>query len=172
MTDYKEVRTTEHESGSEQRAATFKATQLIWLLLGILEAMLALRFIFKLIGVNPANAFATLLYSVTGFFVAPFASLTGAPAAGRIVLEISTLIAMIVYLLIAWALERIVYVIFYRPRGPVSVKQTTVAEHTPPQAPLGVNQTMTTERTTTQAPVDTSQTTVTERTNTQTPGSP
>jgi hypothetical protein len=88
------------------------------------------------------------------------------------VLEISTLIAMIVYLLIAWALERIVYVLFYRPRGPVSVKQTTIAEHTPPQATLGVNQTMTTERTTTQVPVDTSQTTVTERTNTQTPGSP
>jgi hypothetical protein len=172
MTDYKEVSTTQSESGREQRAATFKATQLIWLLLGILEAMLALRFIFKLIGVNPANNFATLLYTVTGFFVAPFASLTGAPTTGRIVLEISTLIAMIVYLLIAWALERIVYVLFYRPRGPVSVKQTTIAEHTPPQATLGVNQTMTTERTTTQVPVDTSQTTVTERTNTQTPGSP
>jgi hypothetical protein len=67
MTEYQEVRTTEHESGREQRVATFKATQLIWLLLGILEAMLALRFIFKLIGVNPANAFASLLYSVTGF---------------------------------------------------------------------------------------------------------
>jgi len=61
---------------------------------------------------------------------------------------------MIVYLLIGWALERIVYVLFYRPRGPVSVRQTVVAEHTPQQAPTGV-----------------SQTTVTERTNTQTPGS-
>jgi hypothetical protein len=47
------------------------------------------------------------------------------------VLEVSSIIAMIVYLLIAWALERIVYVLFYRPRGPVSVKQTTVADHTP-----------------------------------------
>jgi len=40
MTDYKEVRTTEHEAGREQRVATFKATQLIWLLLGLLEAQL------------------------------------------------------------------------------------------------------------------------------------
>jgi len=133
MTDYKEVRTTEHEVGQEQRVTTFKATQLIWLLLGILEALIALRVIFKLIAVNPANAFATFLYNVTGFFVGPFASLTGAPALGGSVLEISSIIAMIVYLLIGWALERIVYVIFYRPRGPVSVKQTTVAEHTPPQ---------------------------------------
>jgi hypothetical protein len=87
------------------------------------------------------------------------------------VLEISSIIAMIVYLLIAWALERIVYVLFYRPRGPVSVRQTMVSDHTPLQAPLGVSQTTTTDRTTTQTPTGADQTTVTERTNTQTPGS-
>jgi len=135
MTDYKEVRTTEHESGREQRVATFKVTQMIWLLLGLLEGVLALRFVFKLIGVNEANAFATLLYNVTHFFVAPFASLTGAPAAGGMVLEISTIIAMIVYLLIAWGIERVVYVLFYRPRGPVSVRQTIVSDHTPHKHP-------------------------------------
>ena len=169
MTDYEEVRNTEHESGREQRVATFKATQLIWLLLGLLEAAIALRVVFKLIAVNAANPFAMLLYNVTDFFVAPFASLMGAPASGGMVLEISSIIAMIVYLLIAWALERIVYVFFYRPRGPVSVRQTIVAEHTPQQTPVGVSQTVTTDRTTTQAP--TSQKTVTERTNTQTPSS-
>ena len=135
MTEYKEVRTTQHESGQEQRVASFKATQLIWLLLGILEAALALRIVFKLIGVNEANPFAALLYAVTDFFVAPFASLIGAPAAGDMVLEISTIIAMIVYALIAWALERIVYLLFYRPRGPVSISQTSVSEHTPPPTP-------------------------------------
>jgi YggT family protein len=134
MADYKEVRTTEHESGQEQRVATFKATQLIWLLLGLLEAAIALRIVFKLIAVNAANPFATVLYKLTDFFVAPFASLVGAPAAGGMVLEISSIIAMIVYLLIGWALERIVYVLFYRPSGPVSVRQTIVADHTPQQA--------------------------------------
>ena len=83
MTDYKEVRTTQNESGREQRVATFKATQLIWLLLGILEAAIALRVVFKLIAVNAANPFAALLYSVTDLFVAPFASLIGAPAVWR-----------------------------------------------------------------------------------------
>ena len=46
MTDYKEVKTTEQESGQGERVATFKATQIIWLVLAILEAVLALRFIF------------------------------------------------------------------------------------------------------------------------------
>lgn len=152
MTDYKEVRTTEHESGREQRVATFKATQMIWLLLGLLEAVIALRVVFKLIGVNAANSFATLLYNVTDLFVAPFASLTGAPAAGGMVLEISSVIAMIVYFLIAWGIERVVYVLFYRPRGPVSVRQTTVSDHTPQQAPTGTSQTTVTERTDTHTP--------------------
>ena len=131
MTDYKEVRTTQHEQGREQRVTTFKATQLIWLLLGLLEAAIALRIVFKLIAVNAANPFAALLYAVTNLFVAPFASLMGAPTAGGMVLEISSIIAMIVYLLIGWALERIVYVLFYRPRGPVSVRQTIVDDHIP-----------------------------------------
>jgi len=165
LTDYKEVSTTQHESGREQRVATFKITQLIWLLLGLLEAMIALRVVFKLIAVNAANPFATLLYKVTDFFVAPFASLTGAPAVGGMVLEISSILAMIVYFLIAWALERIVYVLFYRPRGPVSVRQTIVADHIPQLIPVDVSQTVTTERTTTQAPTGVSQTTVTESTN-------
>jgi YggT family protein len=147
MTDYKEVRTTAHEAGQEQRFATFKATQLIWLGLGILEAAIALRVMFKLIGVNAANPFATLLYNVTNLFVAPFASLTGAPAAGGMVLEISSIIAMVVYLLLGWALERIVYVLFYRPRGPVSVSQTTVADHTSEQVPAVVSQTTVTKHT-------------------------
>ena len=155
MTDYREVRTTEHEQGQEQRVATFKATQIIWLLLGLLEAAIALRVVFKLIGVNAANPFAALIYSFTNLFVAPFTSLIGAPAAGGMVLEISSIIAMIVYLLVAWGLERIVYVLFYRPRGPVSVRQTIVTDHTPQVV----------------EPVAPSQTTVTERTSTQTPGS-
>ncbi len=154
MTDYQDVRTTKHEQGQEQRAVTFKATQLIWLLLGILEAMIALRVVFKLIGVNASNSFATFLYGITHLFVAPFASLTGTPAVGNMVLEISSIIAMLVYLLIAWAIERIVYVSFYRQRGPVTVRQTIVSDHTPLQPSTS-----------------TSQTTVTERTNTKTPGS-
>lgn len=117
-----EVRTVEHESGREQRVATFKATQLLWLVLGLVEATIALRVVFKLIAVNATNPFAALLYNVTDIFVAPFTSLTGAPAAGEMVLEISSIIAMIVYLLVGWALERTIYVLFYRPRGPVSVR--------------------------------------------------
>lgn len=131
MTDFKEVNTTHSDEGEKSRNTTFKVTQIIWLLLGILEAALALRFIFKLIGVNPANAFASIVYGFTNLFVAPFASLTGSPAAEGMVFEFTTLIAMAVYALVFYGIERLVYVLFYRHDGDKSVKQTTVTAHTP-----------------------------------------
>jgi len=151
MSSYQEVRTTQHESGRGQRIAVFKATQIIWLLLGLLEAAIALRVIFKLIAVNAANPFATLLYNVTHLFVGPFASLAKAPTSGGMVLEISSILAMLVYLLIAWGIERFVHVVFYRERGPVSVSHTTVSEQTPAPVPVGVSQTTVTESSKTQS---------------------
>ena len=124
-----EVQTVQKDPGTERRIFTFKATQVVWLLLSIFEALLALRFVLKLIGANPASPFAVVLYGFTGLFLYPFAGLIGTPAAGGMVMEISTLIAMLVYGLIAWAVERIIFVIFYRPRGPVT-QTTTTDQHT------------------------------------------
>ena len=124
-----EVQTTQKEPERERRILTFKATQLVWLFLGILEALLALRFGLKLIGANPDSPFAVFIYGFTNLFLFPFAGLTGTPAAGGMVLEISSVIAMVVYALIAWALERIIWLIFYRPRGPVT-QTTTTDQHT------------------------------------------
>ncbi|MBE3118075.1 MAG: YggT family protein, partial [Candidatus Atribacteria bacterium] len=124
-----EVQTTQKEPERERRIFTFKATQIVWLVLGILEALLALRFFLKLIGANPESPIAVFIYGFTSLFLFPFAGLTGTPAAGGMVLEISTVIAMVVYALIGWALERIIWVIFYRPRGPVT-QTTTTDEHT------------------------------------------
>ena len=128
-----EVRTTQKEPEREQRIFTFKATQLIWLFLGILETLLALRIGLKLIAANPGSPIVALIYGFTNLFLFPFAGMTVTPSAGGMVLEISTFFAMVIYALIAWAVERIVWVIFYRPSSPaVSVTETSTSErHTP-----------------------------------------
>ncbi len=141
MTSFKEVTTSQHEQGQNGRVATFKVTQLIWLFLGILEAILALRFLFKLIGVNEANTFASFLYGLTKLFVLPFESLIGAPSTAGMTFEFTTLIAMIIYALIGWVLERLVYVLFYRPSGPVSTQQRTVVDQIRPQTTSNVSTT-------------------------------
>jgi hypothetical protein len=124
-----EVQTTQKEPERERRIFTFKATQIIWLLFGILEVMIALRIGLKLIGANPASPIAVFIYGFTGLFLLPFQGLIGTPTSGDLVLEISSIIALVVYALIGWALERIIWVIFYRPRGPVvGVTQTTTTD--------------------------------------------
>jgi hypothetical protein len=131
MTDNRvsETRTTQKEPERERRIFTFKATQLVWLLFGVLEALLALRIGLKLIGANAASPVAAFLYGFTDLFLWPFTGLIGTPEAGGLVLELTTVIAMVVYALIAWALERIIWVIFYRPRGPVvAVSQTSSSD--------------------------------------------
>lgn len=120
-----EVKSEQWETGSDRQVATFKVTQLIWLMVGILEAALALRFLLKLIAANPSSPIAALIYDFTDLFLIPFSGLTVTPAAGGMVLEISTLIAMLIFGLVGWAFERLVWVVFYRPRGPiVEVTQT------------------------------------------------
>ena len=124
-----EVTSTQQEPEREQRIFTFKATQLIWLLFGILEILIALRIGLMLIGANPQSPIVALIYGFTYLFLFPFNGLVGSPTAGNMVLELSSMFAMLIYGLIAWALERTVWLIFYRPRGPVvGTTQTTTNE--------------------------------------------
>jgi hypothetical protein len=125
-----EVQSVQREPERELRILTFKATQLVWLLFGILETLIALRILLKLIGANPGSPIAVLIYGFTDLFLFPFAGLTVTPAAGGMILEISSLFAMLIYALVAWAVERVIWLIFYRPRGPVvEVTRTTNSEH-------------------------------------------
>ena len=131
-----EIRTSQREPEREQRIFSFKATQFVWLLFGILEALIALRIGLKLIGANPDSPIVALIYGVTYLFLFPFEGLIASPTAGSsMVLELSSMFAMLIYGLIAWAMERIVWLVFYRPRGGpvVGTTQTTTSErHTTP----------------------------------------
>ncbi len=124
-----EIRTSQRESDQEQRIFSFKATQLIWLALGLVEALIAMRIVLKLIGANPESLFAVFIYGVSSIFLFPFEGLVENPTNGNMVLELTSIIAMLVYAFVFWAVERIIWVIFYRPRGSrVGVTQTTTSE--------------------------------------------
>ena len=127
-----EVKTSQREPNREQRIFTFKATYMIWLLVVMLEGLIALRIGLKLIGANADSPVAALIYGFTNLFLFPFVGLIGTPTAGGMVLEISSVIAMVVYGLAGWAFERMVWVIFYRPReAAVAVTQRTSSEQRP-----------------------------------------
>jgi len=125
-----EVRTSQNEPEREQRIFTFKASQLIWLAFGVLEMLIALRIGLMLVGANVGSPVVAMIYGITSLFLIPFVGLIGSPTFGGFVLEISSMFAMLIYALIAWVIDRVVWLIFYRPRGPVvAVTETTTSEH-------------------------------------------
>lgn len=99
---------------AEQLIRFTKATQVTWLVVGIIETLIGLRVLLKLIGANPANDFANFIYGFAGLFVGPFNGLTGSPAAGAVVLEIPSLIAMLIYALVGWGLIQIFRLVLIR----------------------------------------------------------
>lgn len=96
------------DTGAERLAVTSKLISIVWLLAGMLEILLGLRFILKLMAANPAAPFVDFIYSLSAPFLWPFFGITGTPAANNMVLEIPTLIAMIVYALLAWIVVRVI----------------------------------------------------------------
>lgn len=80
----------------------YRGTQIVWYLLGLVEILLAFRFIFKLLGANPAAGFTDFIYGITYIFAAPFLSVFGNTKviAGSI-FEWTTILAMFVYWVIA-----------------------------------------------------------------------
>ena len=64
---------------------------------------------------NPRNAFVAITYNFTALFLAPFTGLTTNPAIDGMILEITSIIAMIVYALVALAAIRLTWLVFYQP---------------------------------------------------------
>jgi hypothetical protein len=89
------------------------AVNVISFLLGVLEVVLALRFVFRLLGASQGNSFTLFLYNLSHVFVAPFNGIFHDQALGTSnVFEFSTLIAMLVFALLAWGLVALSRVVF------------------------------------------------------------
>jgi uncharacterized protein YggT (Ycf19 family) len=98
----------------EYREALYKVSQFIWLIFVGIEALIGIRVILMLIGANPANTFTAFVYQLSELFLWPFRNIVANPAFQNNVLEITSIIAMIVYPLIGWAIVRLIWVLFYR----------------------------------------------------------
>ena len=86
----------------------YRAAQIVYLILGILETLLLIRFLLKLLAANPDAGFSSLIYGITGPFVALFQDVFATPQSRGSVLELSTILAMIVYALIAWGIVKVI----------------------------------------------------------------
>ncbi len=72
-----------------------------------MEALLGLRFVLSFAGANPGAPFADLIYNFSAVFLAPFRYILPTSVVGRSAFEWSTLVAMLVYWLIAVGIVRL-----------------------------------------------------------------
>jgi uncharacterized protein YggT (Ycf19 family) len=95
---------------------------LISLVIGLIAILIAIRVVLKLLAANTASGFTHFIYGVTGSFVAPFQGIFGTPSTDNgAVFEISSILAIAIYLLVGWLLMRLVQLMIDRPTTGVSV---------------------------------------------------
>jgi hypothetical protein len=97
-----------------QTAATNsqKSEYLIYYIFGALEILLAFRLVLKLMGAGVSSAFVSFIYGLTGLFILPFEGIFRRGLSQGIettsILEPATVIAFIVYALLAWGIVKLV----------------------------------------------------------------
>lgn len=104
-------------AAANQNSSIARVINIVYFMFGALELLLAVRVILQLVGVNAENGFASFIYGLSAPFVALFASLMQNPAlSATSVLEVTTLIAMLVWAIVAWLTGRLLWLVLSRPR--------------------------------------------------------
>lgn len=101
---------------AENKATSFQTVgYLVYFLFGALEILLVFRLLLKLAGANISSAFVGFIYGVTGIFILPFEGMFRKGFTQGIettsVFEPATLVAIIVYSLVAWGIVKLVQIL-------------------------------------------------------------
>ena len=102
-------RVTEIEEQSVSGATL--AYRIVWFIAGAILVLLTFRLVLTALGANPANDFVNFIYTTSYPFVAPFFGMFGyTNEYGVSRLEGYTVIAMMVYLVLAWGIGRLIMI--------------------------------------------------------------
>jgi hypothetical protein len=92
---------------SESSRPLYRGAQIVWYGLYLIETLLAVRFVLKLLGANPEATFSNLVYSLSYTFTWPFTAVFSHDYIEGSIFEWTTLLAMIVYWLLATAVIKL-----------------------------------------------------------------
>lgn len=92
-----------------------KLIRIIYYILGIFEVLFSFRLIFKLLGANPENTIVSTIYSVSKPLLSPFTGIfrsvtTEGIESTQSVLELTTIIAMVIYAVVAWSIVKLIQI--------------------------------------------------------------
>ncbi|MBI2596353.1 YggT family protein [Candidatus Daviesbacteria bacterium] len=112
---------TEHpQKVFEKKKIIFRTYQVIWYILGVIEFLLAFRIFLRMSGAYPSG-FVNLIYSLSAPLALPFRGIIKTSVDEGPVIEWSTFVAMMVYLLLAYGLVNLLQ--FIKPVTPDEVNK-------------------------------------------------
>lgn len=115
------VKTEHPQKVYTKKKVIFRAYQIIWYVLAVIEILLIFRVTLKALAANPNSGFTSLIYTITDPLALPFQGILRTSVTSGSVFEWSTIIAAIVYALIAIGLVQLFQ--FLRPVGPKEVSE-------------------------------------------------
>ena len=115
------IKTEPPQERYESKKAIFRAYQIIYYILGVVEVLLFFRIVLKAFGADPLSGFAYLIYTVSGPFAAPFAGMFNNIEQGQNVFELGTFIGCFVYLVVAIGLVYLFQMV--KPTSPKEVEE-------------------------------------------------
>lgn len=95
-------------SNSPSTKPLYRGTQVVWYIVGLVEVLLAFRFVLKLLIANPGAGFTSFIYTLTQPLAYPFLTVFGIsrPVVGS-QFEWTTILAMFVYWLIGYGIAKL-----------------------------------------------------------------
>lgn len=107
--------TTKNTSFKSEATNSQTVEYLVYFFFGALEILLAFRLVLKLTGASISSAFVGLIYGLTGIFILPFEGIFRRGYAQGVettsILEPSTLVAIIVYAVLAWGIVKLLRIL-------------------------------------------------------------
>lgn len=98
----------------------YRGTQIVWYIFYVIETLLLFRFLLKLIAANPSALFSQFIYAVSYPFAGPFLYVVHSTQVRGSVFEWTTLLAMLVYWVLAWGIVRLF--VMGKPVSPVEAE--------------------------------------------------
>lgn len=101
---------------TEQGRYNFRAAAIVGFVVGVVDIVIAARFLGKLLGASAQSAFVSFINTVSGPLVAPFQGIFGNGGSNANSFETADLVAIAVYAVIGWGLVMLIRIVT-APRG-------------------------------------------------------
>ena len=101
----------ERVSTTEASPYNFRAAAVVGFLVGVIDVIVAARFLGKLFGASSQSAFVNGIYQVSAPLVAPFTGIFGDTGSKTNTFETASLVALVVYAVIGWGLVVLIRII-------------------------------------------------------------